>query len=920
MNEEVNISTLYEEYDLLEEYVEYLGDRGITDLFQTQKDAIRNGLLSEENFLMVAEPGTGKTLAAEFTIASNTISNSKDLSVFLVPYRALAEEKVESFREHLGKEFNLSIRGSLGGEKYDSDNLFDSNILVMTYEKFDYHLRNHPNQINNIGLVVIDEFQTLREKGRGPSLEILTTRLLTSYPETRVVGLSATTPNYESIADWLDGQSSYSGDWRKHPLHEGVYIKKERELNFEAKGSIEKIPDYSGNDEVDPLIHFLQKRDSNQALVLAQTRKKAEEIAIEIRDYIIKNPRSNSIEVDRISTTELKKAVKNKASGGELIEKLKKCIKHGIGFYHSGVSSKIKKELLSAVEEGSLRIVVSTTGLGAGVNLPIDRVFIPKPRIGSDDDEYGRDMRTAEYKNIAGRAGRPQYESNSGEAVLYADNRFQKKAREKEYLSGDIEHVLSQIDPQDPEIVLNILRDCKSVQDVIDFLDQSFFELSDGLNEEKKQIRKAVTTLSDYDMAEINEGNIRLTELGLATSKQLVSAKAVDCAIRYLNSLESPDELRPKELFILLSSTAVLDKSRLFSRGSGPDLTIVKQELPVPNVKEKSLKDAIVTAQVIEKWIKGADIEDSFREHDVYAKTKADVKEQIGPRLAQALKCLCEILSEAHEELADSFVEPLETLEAQVRYGLLPDKIPFAEHGITADKGVIRNLQQNIGINHPREIAEGDVSQLFGKMSGPEAYKITRKSINQFCESPEREQKQTLLDARAEDGPGIAKVRELFQSNHKEFERYCETLLEDIEGIQFEAIDETGQDRAAEGYLRVLDENREGIHKKDGVDVEVTVECKSKDDLKNDLVGTDDATDVVRKADGRPYQLTIGNPGFSDDAIDDAKRQGILLLTAPAFATLVIYTQKGGLSPADYTDIFTSEGKLYRSDIIRKIG
>lgn len=224
------VSVLHDEYGLPSGYTEHLNERGITHLFQTQVQALESGLLSEDNFLMVAEPGTGKTLAAEFSIVNNAISSSIDISVFLVPFRALAEEKAQSFQAQLGDEFNLTVESSLGGERHDPEELFDANILVMTYEKFDYHLRNHSNYIPNIGLVVIDEFQTLGKETRGPNLEILTTRLLSDYPAIRIVGLSATTPNYVEVSEWLRGRHSNSGSWRKCPLHEGMYIYQKIEI------------------------------------------------------------------------------------------------------------------------------------------------------------------------------------------------------------------------------------------------------------------------------------------------------------------------------------------------------------------------------------------------------------------------------------------------------------------------------------------------------------------------------------------------------------------------------------------------------------------------------------------------------------------------------------------------------------------
>jgi len=914
------VSVLHEEYSLPSGYTEHLNQRDVTHLFQTQLQALENGLLSEDNFLMVAEPGTGKTLAAEFAIVDNAISSSSDLSIFLVPFRALAEEKAQTFQTQLGDEFNLEVRSSLGGERHDPEELFNSNILVMTYEKFDHHLRNHTSYLSNIGLVVIDEFQTLGKEQRGPSLEILTTRLLSDYPDIRIVGLSATTPNYEDVSDWLQGRHSDSGSWRKCPLHEGMYIKQDRELVLDKEdGQIRAdIPSYSGNTRIDPVIDYLREDDDNQALVFAQTRSEAETIATNLRDYLVENQRSSSIYTDSVTTTNLKKSITD-ADGGPAIDKLSKCVKHGVGFHHAGISDSVKQMVVDAVEEETLRVIISTTTLGAGINLPVDRVYIPKPRVGADNDEYGRDLTTSEYKNLAGRAGRPQYGDDPGEAILYADNQLQASGRRDEYIDGDVETVTSEIDPAELSVVLNLLRECNSVSDATDYLQQSFLSQSTGFDEASIRggIRGAVNQLSDLDMVTTDGDEVSLTDLGEATSRQLISPKAVHAAITYLRQVGSLDDFEIVDLLVVLASTSELENCRLFSWQFSIDHDTIRQELPVLDLTDEDLKNAVLTGYVIADWVNGEDLEDIFDELQVAkTRTKTDIKERAAPRLARSLKYLQEILEEADEDLDDEFSDRLGTLESQVRYGLPEDQVPFAECGITKNKGLISHLQNRVGIDHPREIAQGSVSQLFGEVSDSKPYEFTRIAVNEFCESPEKERKHTLLDARAVDGPGITKIRNLLESNHTEFQNHCEEYLETLDYLQFEPVDESGQDRFVEGYLRVLDRSESRIIEQDGTPLEIAVECKSKDDLSDDVVGAEDATDVVRKADGQPYMVTIGNPGFDADAVDDAKRQGVLLLPASAFATLVINAHKGRTSPEIYANVFTTEGQLTRPQLL----
>lgn len=279
MSSITDVDLLATEYGLVNTYLDHLrNDRDIDSLWRTQIDALEAGLLNAESFLMVAEAGTGKTLAAEFAIVDNATDVERETSVYLVPYRSLAEEKTQTFQETIGSEFDLAVKNSLGGDRLEPETLFDADILVMTYEKFDYHLRNHGSYINQIGLVVIDEFHTLRNERRGPNLEVVATKLRTEYPEIRIVGLSATAPNCDQVAEWLGAEWSNSGDWRKCPLWEGTYILGSEDLMLYRDDDpiSEPISNYvDGVPQVNPVLDYLSEDISRQALMFAPVRRDA---------------------------------------------------------------------------------------------------------------------------------------------------------------------------------------------------------------------------------------------------------------------------------------------------------------------------------------------------------------------------------------------------------------------------------------------------------------------------------------------------------------------------------------------------------------------------------------------------------------------------------------------------------------------
>lgn len=144
------------------------------------------------------------------------------MSRSLVPLRALAREKYEDFKNKYAPA-GMRIAQSTGD--YDSADPFIKNadIIISTNEKMDSLIRHHSGWLNDVDLVVADEIHLLGDPHRGPTLEIVLTRLRSMNPELRIIALSATIPNAADIAHWLDARLIESG-WRPVPLIEGVYF------------------------------------------------------------------------------------------------------------------------------------------------------------------------------------------------------------------------------------------------------------------------------------------------------------------------------------------------------------------------------------------------------------------------------------------------------------------------------------------------------------------------------------------------------------------------------------------------------------------------------------------------------------------------------------------------------------------------
>ncbi|MCJ7816707.1 MAG: DEAD/DEAH box helicase, partial [Candidatus Aenigmarchaeota archaeon] len=161
----------------------------IPGLNPVQDMAVKAGLFERRNMVLAAPTASGKTLVSEMASLKTILLNHRKV-VYIVPLRALASEKYEEFKK---KYEPLGIRVGMSIGDYDQSDpwLANYDLIIVTSEKMDSLLRHGISWTDSIGLVVADEIHLLDSPNRGPTLEIVLTRLMHSTkPE--ILGLSAT--------------------------------------------------------------------------------------------------------------------------------------------------------------------------------------------------------------------------------------------------------------------------------------------------------------------------------------------------------------------------------------------------------------------------------------------------------------------------------------------------------------------------------------------------------------------------------------------------------------------------------------------------------------------------------------------------------------------------------------------------------
>ncbi|HIH31337.1 TPA: DEAD/DEAH box helicase [Candidatus Woesearchaeota archaeon] len=200
----------------------------IKELRPAQHKAIDAGLFDDKNLLICTPTASGKTLVAELAIM-NAIFHDKGKCMYVVPLKALANEKFEFFKKM--HEFKTAI--SSGDIDSDDSYLEKYDLIITTSEKFDSLIRHKTHWLSKVKVVIIDEIHLLNDASRGPTLEVLITILKDQLKRLQLIGLSATIGNPKDLASWLDAELIID-NWRPVKLHKGILLNSEIEF-FEHK-------------------------------------------------------------------------------------------------------------------------------------------------------------------------------------------------------------------------------------------------------------------------------------------------------------------------------------------------------------------------------------------------------------------------------------------------------------------------------------------------------------------------------------------------------------------------------------------------------------------------------------------------------------------------------------------------------------
>ena len=512
-------------YPVLEPVIKIIKDKeGITSLFPPQADAVRAGYLDGKNMLLAIPTSAGKTLVSELAALKVVLETRKKV-LYLVPLKALAMEKYNDFKEKyesIGVKTAVSIGNFDGRDQWLSD--FD--IIVTSVEKADSLLRHKAGWFSDIGLVIADEVHLLDDPSRGPTLEIVLTRI-NEIASAQVIALSATINNRRELADWLNAILVES-DFRPTVLHEGYAVDGKVVFSGNTRPSF-SLPKVS--DTLDAVVSKVAG-DNKQGIIFVSSKKSAEKVSEDVAKITSKVLSAT----EKIKLVKLSESILSCGSSPTTqCRRLARVVKGGSAFHHSGLIHSQKALVEDAFRSGILKFVSATTTLAYGMNLPCDYVIMRdvKRFYGSRGYDY---IPVLEYKQCVGRAGRAKY-SKEGSSVIITKSSDDALEFEKIFINGLPENIYSKLSLE-PVLRIHLLSliatgHVKTVSDLEAFISKTFYahQFKD-LRELFSKIEAMIDMLSEFGMVESVSGGLVATPFGLRVAELYVDPLTADLFAR----------------------------------------------------------------------------------------------------------------------------------------------------------------------------------------------------------------------------------------------------------------------------------------------------------------------------------------------------------------------------------------------------
>ncbi|XVF54413.1 hypothetical protein PTKIN_Ptkin05aG0178400 [Pterospermum kingtungense] len=363
---------------------------------------------TDNNVLLGAPTGSGKTIAAELAML-RLFNTQPDMKViYIAPLKAIVRERMHDWRKRLVSQLGKEMVEMTGDYTPDLMALLSADIIISTPEKWDGISRNWHSRsyVTKVGLMILDEIHLLGAD-RGPILEVIVSRMryISSQTEraVRFIGLSTALANAGDLADWLGvgeiGLFNFKPSVRPVPLEVHIqgypgkyYCPRMNSMNKPAYAAI------CTHSPMKPVLIFVSSRRQTRLTALDLIQFAASD----------ENPR----QFLSMPEEDLQMVLSQVTD-----QNLRHTLQFGIGLHHAGLNDKDRSLVEELFANNKIQVLVCTSTLAWGVNLPAHLVIIKGTEYYDGKTKRYVDFPITDILQMMGRAGRPQYDQH-GKAVI----------------------------------------------------------------------------------------------------------------------------------------------------------------------------------------------------------------------------------------------------------------------------------------------------------------------------------------------------------------------------------------------------------------------------------------------------------------------------------------------------------------------
>ncbi len=405
--------------------------KGFTlDPFQEQ--AV-NHLRQGHSVIVAAPTGAGKTLVAEYAVDQALAAGEQ--IIYTAPIKALSNQKF--------RDFSADHPGQVGILTGDVGMNTAAPVLIMTTEIFRNVIFDAPARLDSVRYVVFDEVHYLDNIERGTVWE---EAIIFAPQHLSFICLSATVPNLRELAGWMNTvreQHVAIVECHERPVPLKDYFVVDGRIipnlkMWRSKGRRGKPGKFaSRRHERDPLLESISGRNDLPCLYFVFSRKRCEMLAKRHRGLDLMNAGERRQILELYDTLALKYGVD---ATTQYIE-MRPLIAHGVGYHHAGMLPSMKDLIERLFTSRLLKLIFTTETFALGINMPARTVVFDD--LTKFDGVDFRPMRTREYLQMAGRAGRRGMDEH-GLVYSKINSRFLKLDQVREVVAGKPEPVVSQ--------------------------------------------------------------------------------------------------------------------------------------------------------------------------------------------------------------------------------------------------------------------------------------------------------------------------------------------------------------------------------------------------------------------------------------------------------------------------------------------